>query len=478
MQKSKKVVHFWLLTAFLLALLGGKGILPAEAAITVTIDGERLSGDTPPVIEGGYTLVPLRAIFEALGAEVHWDEKTRTVTGSKGTATVKLVVGEKTAYVGGKPVTLDVAGKMINGRTMVPLRFIGEALGARVDWNDAQRMVVIRTDRGSAPAVIRTDEGSAPAAQKRISIKDSHGRTVRVPSPPKRIVSVNSDVTELVYALGMQDRVVGVSDTADFPPPVKDKPKVGRSFTPSVERILALKPDVVFGYGGFLKPEILAQLERSGVPVVLLDGYKIKTMARDIRTLGLILDRQKEAEAYVAYFEKYQKMFEERTKNIPLAKRPRVYMEGYTDYSGSGPGSGAGQMLDSVGVQNIAEDLRVPYPKVNPEWVVAQDPQVIIKACGTAIPSGYGEGADAMVKKQREMMRRPGWDRITAVRQGKVYLLSSEIYTGPRAIVGMAYFAKWVYPDAFKDVNPEAIHQEMLQKFHGIEVKGAYVYPE
>ncbi|MDA8096246.1 MAG: ABC transporter substrate-binding protein [Clostridia bacterium] len=315
-------------------------------------------------------------------------------------------------------------------------------------------------------------------AQKRITIKDSMGRTVRVPCPPQRIVSVASDVTEVICAFGEEKRIVGVADTADFPPTVKDKTKVGKAFTPSVEKILALKPDVVFGYGSFLKPEIIAQIERSGVPVVLLDCYKVKTMAQDIRTLGLILNRQKEAAAYVAYFEKYQKLFKERTENIPLNKRPRVYLEGYTDYSGTGPGSGGAQMLDCVEVRNICAVLRAPYPKISAEWVVAQNPQVVIKACGSSITSGYDEKPEAMVKKRDEMIRRPGWDKITAVRQGKVYLISSEIYTGPRAIVGMAYMAKWLYPQHFKDVNPEAIHKEMLQKFHGIELKGAYVYPE
>ncbi|MEW6171517.1 MAG: stalk domain-containing protein [Bacillota bacterium] len=473
MLKSKKVTLFSLFVmVFLFALSSGKDIFPAQASdITVTVDNGKLSCDTPPVIEGCRTLVPLRAIFEALGAQVDWDGKTRTVTGKKGTTMIKLVIGQKTAYVNGNPVTLDVPGKIAGGRTLVPLRFVGESLGAGVEWDGAKRMVVIRTGTGTATVV-----------QKRITIKDSQGRTRRVPSPPQRIVEVNGDVAELICAFGGADKIVGASsytlEDKMIGSKVKKAQDVGKSFTPNVEKILALKPDVVFGYGNFLKPEIVAQLERSGVPVVLLDCYKLSTMAQDIRTLGLILNRQKEAAAYVAYFEKYQKLFKDRTKNIPLAKRPRVYLEGYTDYSGNGPGSGAAEMLDAVGARNIAAGLRLPYPKVSPEWVVAQNPQVVIKACSSSITCGYDEKPDAMEKKRAEIMRRPGWNKITAVKQGKVYLLSSEIYTGPRGIVGLAYFAKWLYPDLFKDVNPEAIHKEMLQKFHGLELKGAYVYPE
>uniref|UniRef100_UPI000481B308 stalk domain-containing protein n=1 Tax=Desulfovirgula thermocuniculi TaxID=348842 RepID=UPI000481B308 len=449
----------------------------------VQVDGKELVCDTPPVVEQGRVLVPLRAIFEALGASVEWDGSTQTVTGRKEGTTVRLVIGQGTAYVNERPVSLDVPGKIINGRTMVPLRFIGESLGAEVNWDGTTRTVIVRTgagaqqDKDTVTEYFITPEGEV-VSPKRITIKDSMGRTVRVPSPPQRIVSVNSDVTELICAFGEEKRIVGVSDTADFPPLVKEKAKVGAAFTPNVEKILALRPDVVFGYGNFLKPEIIAQIERAGIPVVLLDCYKLSTMSQDIRTLGTILGRQKEAEAYIAYFEKYQKLFAERTKEIPLNKRPLVYLEGYTDYSGTGPGSGGAEMLECVGARSICAGLRIPYPKVNAEWVVAQNPQVVIKACGSSIPSGYGESSEAMAKKRAEIMRRPGWDKIAAVKQEKVFMLSSEIYTGPRAIVGMAYMAKWIYPDLFPDVDPSAIHREMLKKFHNLDLEGAYAYPE
>lgn len=331
--------------------------------------------------------------------------------------------------------------------------------------------------------VLGTLMGSRTPAEaaKKITIKDSMGRTVRVPCPPQRIVEVNGDVAELICAFGDAGKIVGASSYTlqdkFFTSRLKKAQDVGKSFTPSVEKILALKPDVVFGYGKFLKPEIIAQLERAGIPVVLLDCYKVSTMTRDIRTLGVILNRQKEAAAYTAYFEKYRKLFADRVKKIPVSKRPRVYLEQYTDYTVSGPGSGGAELLDGVGARNIGAGLRAPYPKISPEWVVAQNPQVIIKACSSSVPCGYGENADAMKKKRAEIMRRPGWQRIAAVRQGKVYMLSSEIFTGPRAIVGMAYIAKWLYPQLFKDVNPAAIHKEMLKKFHGLELKGAYVYP-
>lgn len=113
---------------------------------TVMLNEEELSFDVPPVMENGRTLVPLRAIFEALGAKVDWDASNQTITATKGSTQVKLQVGGKTAYKNGATVNLDVPAKMVNNRTMVPLRFVSESLGAKVGWNESKQTVEITTD--------------------------------------------------------------------------------------------------------------------------------------------------------------------------------------------------------------------------------------------------------------------------------------------------------------------------------------------
>lgn len=109
----------------------------------VYLDGNMLAFDVPPVIEEGRTLVPLRAIFEALGAEVTWDGDTRTVTAQKEQVKIQLQIGSNTACINNQPVELDVPARIVNDRTLVPLRFVGEALGAEVDWDGATRTVRI-----------------------------------------------------------------------------------------------------------------------------------------------------------------------------------------------------------------------------------------------------------------------------------------------------------------------------------------------
>lgn len=133
-------------TSLLLALLLCMSLFvsPVNAATaTVILDGRQMTFDVPPTIEDGRTLVPLRAIFEGLGADVQWDDGTRTVTAFRESDQIRLQIGSRTAYRNGSPVSLDVPAKIIEGRTMVPLRFVSESLGAEVGWNGTTRVITI-----------------------------------------------------------------------------------------------------------------------------------------------------------------------------------------------------------------------------------------------------------------------------------------------------------------------------------------------
>ncbi|MCM3339317.1 copper amine oxidase N-terminal domain-containing protein [Paenibacillus sp. MER TA 81-3] len=126
--------------------------LNAAAAISVYVDGSKLAMDQPPVQSSGRVLLPMRAIFESLGARVYYNSRTRTVTGSKDGTTVVLKLGSKSATIDNMNVSLDVPANTLRGRTMVPVRFVSEALGALVSWNERGKTVTITTpDRPSTP---------------------------------------------------------------------------------------------------------------------------------------------------------------------------------------------------------------------------------------------------------------------------------------------------------------------------------------
>lgn len=128
----------------------------AASAISVYLNGEKMSFDSPPVVQNDTTLVPMRAIFEALGATVDYDAASQTVSGTKNNKVVKLTLNSKTAYVDGVSTTLSVAAKTINGRTMVPLRFISESLDCSVVWNGTESSITITDDSGSNVSVSKT----------------------------------------------------------------------------------------------------------------------------------------------------------------------------------------------------------------------------------------------------------------------------------------------------------------------------------
>ena len=117
----------------------------AATAPTVNLNGNRLSFDVPPTIKDGRTLVPLRAIFESLGATVDWNAATRTVRATKDDTVISLTIGEANAYRNKAMLPLDVPAQILNGRTLVPLRFVSEAMGAKVEWNGTTRTIAITT---------------------------------------------------------------------------------------------------------------------------------------------------------------------------------------------------------------------------------------------------------------------------------------------------------------------------------------------
>jgi hypothetical protein len=136
---QKKIIY-----AVVLILCISLFVSPVSAAsATVVLDGRQMEFDVPPTIEDGRTLVPLRAIFEGLGAAVEWDGETRTVTATRESDRIQLQIGSRSAYRNGLPVNLDVPAKIIDGRTMVPLRFVSESLGAEVNWNGVTRVITI-----------------------------------------------------------------------------------------------------------------------------------------------------------------------------------------------------------------------------------------------------------------------------------------------------------------------------------------------
>lgn len=138
---------------------------PGNTAVTVILNQKKMQFEVPPRIENGRTLVPLRAIFEAMGASVEWNDSTRTVTARRGSATVILPLGSTSPTVNGQTWKLEVPAKIVNGRTLAPLRFVGEAFGGQVDWNAQSRTINISYVPPQLPAAVTVKEAQVNLRQ-------------------------------------------------------------------------------------------------------------------------------------------------------------------------------------------------------------------------------------------------------------------------------------------------------------------------
>ncbi|WP_248926674.1 stalk domain-containing protein [Paenibacillus hamazuiensis] len=150
----------------------GSSTFPIRSQVSVAINGADQKYEQPPVIISGSTMAPLRAIFESFGAAITWDAATQTATARKGDATVVLKIGDKRATVGGKTVELETPAQLVNGFTMAPARFVGEAFGGTVSWDGASRTVQIKAAGLSAAA---GQSGVAPSPGDKLSAAAPQG---------------------------------------------------------------------------------------------------------------------------------------------------------------------------------------------------------------------------------------------------------------------------------------------------------------
>jgi len=348
----------------------------------------------------------------------------------------------------------------------------------RLAARTAVLMLAVYACRGSAQA------GTAPGKESSIVVTDSRGRSVEVSLPVRRVVTLSSDAAEIIRALGAAERIVGVSSTTakkkTFWPELSKVAVIGHAFRPNYEKVAQLRPDIVVAYGGMRPgPECEEKLSHFGITVLRLDCYRPATLAHDIRALGKILEREGAAEALVSTIEKYTSLVKTRLAGLPQHKWPRVYTEGYSDFRANGPGSGGHEMCVFAGGRNIAATLSVPYPTVSSEWVIEQNPQIILKAVSSSTGAGGYECRDPsiMAAIRRRIMQRTGWAQIDAVKSGRVYLVSADVWLGPASFVALLQVAKWFHPALFDDVDPRAVHREYLKRFHGLTRTGVQFYP-
>jgi len=322
-----------------------------------------------------------------------------------------------------------------------------------------------------------------------LTFVDSAGKIKTVRKPIKRVVTYNTNALETMRSIKVEkDRIVGVSIYAVqdkiFFPEFSDYPAISGWPTLDCEKILELNPEVVIIYGTFFESmyeDAEEKLGPAGITVIGFDFCRPTTEVEEIKKLGYIFDKRNEADEFINFYQGIIDTIKERVEDIPEDERPRVYFEAYEKYHSSGNVKGGyHDYIEMAGGHNIFSDIHgIEFPDVDAEKVIERDPEIIVK-----LPWAGGYDVDDVIELKSirdEIMNRPELKEVSAVKKGKVYVISSEITGSASHVVSIAYMAKWFHPDLFEDLDPEAIHQEYLTRFQGLDYDldehGVFVYP-
>ncbi len=308
-----------------------------------------------------------------------------------------------------------------------------------------------------------------------ITIVDATGAQVNVTLPVERVVSLNPGLTEIICALGCEDRIVGRDESSVFPASVSEKPVAGQnSYDPNMEVLLEMAPDVVFADSMLsYNTEALKKLETAGLPVVIEEPSNVSRVKIVTSNFGLIFGKEEKAEEINEYIESYENLVNERVKDLTSSEKPAVFIEWYQPWQTFAEGSAGNEIIANAGGFNIASGIANSAPTLSPEYVVEQNPDIIVRMISGDL-IGNLTGFEAT---RSELLNRHGLGEVTAIKEERVYVYDPIVLEGMRYPVGLLYWAKWFHPSLFEDVDPAAVHAELIQQFFGVTLEGVHVYP-
>ncbi len=272
------------------------------------------------------------------------------------------------------------------------------------------------------------------------TVRDMFGREVGLPAPPSRIVSLVPSATEIIFALGGEDRLVGVTDFCDWPLAARAKPHVGGMVNPSLEAIVALRPDVVIVTDEGTPEDIVRQLHRVGISTFVVHARRLVEVFEAIRVLGALTGRQVAVDPIVADMTARIDRVREAVRSYPP---PAVlYVVWPEPLMVPGREGIVTEFIMLAGGRSVTADMPGGYPQMSVEAAVARDPEVIILA-------DHAGEASAAGRQSLEQWRR--LTSVAAIKKGRLYSvdLSTLHRYGPRISLGLETLARLIHPEAF-----------------------------
>ncbi len=373
-------------------------------------------------------------------------------------------------------------------------------------------MLLTRGLCSATAAAALTFAFATTALAETITVTDIAGRMVDVEKNPTKVVIGEG---RMIYSIALLDqenpfeRIVGwKNDMVRFDPDAyrkyqavypqaADIPSFGSPYSDewNLEAVISLGTEVVLmNLGNLLKAQesgIIEKLEEAGVATIFVDFRQDPTQntVPSIQLLGRIFDKRDEADAFTDYYQAQMKLIYSRVEQIPVKDRPLVFIERAAGYNpakccSTFGAANLGRLVDLAGGRNWGS-LKSPgfSAAVSLEAIFADDPEIIIgtganwleaNPATTAVLFGY-EADDAMVRERLgALASREGWGELSAVKSGRFHSVYHQFYNSPYHFVAMQAFAKWIHPDLFADVDPDATMTELHDKFLPIEYSGVF----
>jgi iron complex transport system substrate-binding protein len=280
-------------------------------------------------------------------------------------------------------------------------------------------------------------ENRSPKNFKRV-VTDEIGRRVEMVQEPQRIISLAPNITEILFALQLGERVVGVTTYCDYPPEAQTKPKIGDTIHPSLERVLGLKPDLVIASRVSQLEAFAHRLQEAGIPLYVVDTRSLTDVPRSLRRLGSLLGRAGQGEAVAQRMEQRMEQIQRRVQGLTTPKvllviqREPLMVPGTKSYLADLIRRAGGTL---IGPEDAREGVTYSL-----ESVIAQRPEIILW------PGGESSS------HRLEEINWPNLAETPAMRSRSVYSMDANLIMrpGPRLVDGLSEVARILHPEAFK----------------------------
>ena len=275
-----------------------------------------------------------------------------------------------------------------------------------------------------------------------IEVKDGSGEKIKIEEKPESIVSLLPSNTETAYALGLEEKIVGVSDYCNYPTEAADKPKVG-GLEINVEKVLELNPDLLLLSASHFNnaKDTIKQFQTAGIDVIIVpDANSIEEAYGTIELIAKATGTSEKGEEMISEMKKEVAGIKEKASSIKDKKKVWIEVSSSPDLYTAGSGTFIGDMLDIIQADNIASDQK-GWVTINEEQVIERDPDVIITTYGYYIDN-----------PEEQIYGRKAWSEVPAVKNKQIYDVDNDTVSrpGPRLTEGLQLLAEKIYPETFK----------------------------